>query len=102
MGAVRGSLYDKARMPFTRELWLCTAVITMADTSVRILFCLLDGESAFFQVKAYTNDIVLNLKRRIHKEKSVVLGGVADANELILLKASSFIIDAPSLNAFYS
>ena len=75
----------------------------MADATVRILFCLLDGESAFFQVKAYTSDMVLNLKQRIHQEKSAILQGVVDANELILWKASSFIpIDAPSLNTFYS
>ena len=71
--------------------WLSLVLkcIHMADTTVRILFCLLDGETTFFHVKVNTNDMVIRLKQVIHKEKSVAFQGVADANQMILLKVSS-------------
>jgi hypothetical protein len=63
----------------------------MADDTLpgRVLFCLLDGENAFFQVKAHFNNLVIDLKRLVHDEKRVALKGV-DANQLKLFKVSSF------------
>jgi len=53
----------------------------------RVLFCLLEGEDNFFQVKAKSDDSVLDLKEKIHKVKPAALEGV-DANQIVLLKVS--------------
>lgn len=60
----------------------------MADNSVRALFCLLEGESAFFQVKTNTEELVTDLKERIHHKKCSALKDV-DSNHLSLRKVSS-------------
>jgi Crinkler effector protein N-terminal domain len=59
----------------------------MTDYNILILFCLLDGEDHFFQVRASPGDSVLDLKEKIRTVKAGALQGV-DANQIVLLKVS--------------
>src|ERR1700722_14913186 len=58
--------------------------LPMTDHNIRVLFCLLDGEDDFFQVKAMSSDSVLDLGEKIHRVKLAALEGV-NANQIVLL-----------------
>jgi hypothetical protein len=64
----------------------------MADDKVRVLFCLLDGETRFFQIKTHIDENVLDMMDRIHTAKRVSLSDV-DSNNLLLYKASSLEVN---------
>jgi hypothetical protein len=59
----------------------------MDSDPVRVLFCLLDGENALFQVKVNINETVFNLKEQVLDKKPNALSNV-DANNLLLYKVS--------------
>jgi hypothetical protein len=60
----------------------------MTDNQIRVLFCLLHGETAFFQVKAHVDNSVLELKELIREKKHNTLRNF-DANELFLYQVNN-------------
>jgi hypothetical protein len=58
----------------------------MADDHVRILFCLIHGETTLFQVKATVGDSVTRLKELIFHQKP---NDLPDAKELTLYLVNS-------------
>jgi hypothetical protein len=56
------------------------------DDTVRILYCLLDGEATVFQVKLQADDILLELKDVIHERGKIGTIFNVDSNNLSVWK----------------
>jgi Crinkler effector protein N-terminal domain len=66
-----------------------SAMAPAQTTSLRVLLCLIEGDSTVFQVKAPINNNVLDLKGLIREQRKHGVLSSVDAPDLVLWKVST-------------